>query len=106
MSTTSEFQVISWLCLSFPEYLKLDSLETHDTLKLDVVAHASYLSIQGQRLMDLWEFKANWVYKPSSRKARALTKRNPVSKNPTPLPPNKKTNQSTKQQQTTNQTNK
>lgn len=45
ISTTSEFQVISWLCLSFPEYLKIDSLKTHDTLKLDVVAYASYLSI-------------------------------------------------------------
>ena len=37
-------------------------------------------ALRRQRQADLWEFKASLVYRVSSRTARAVTQRNPVSK--------------------------
>ena len=40
-------------------------------------------ALERQKQVDIYEFKASLVYRASSRTARAVTQRNPVSKNKT-----------------------
>jgi hypothetical protein len=48
--------------------------------KPGVLAHAFIPALRKQRQVDLWEFQASLVYRVSSRTARTLYRKNPVSK--------------------------
>ena len=48
-----------------------------------VVVHSFNPSTQKAEAEDPCEFKASLIYRASSRKARAVTQRNPISKKPT-----------------------
>ena len=56
------------------------------------MAHAFNPSYWRQRQADLCEFEASLVYRVSSRTARAVSQRNPVSPLPHKIPPDQNNN--------------